>query len=225
MRCNGGGAWSTARGIVTRVPVSSPSSRIGIQMCAHHIFQGFRLGLPISCPELDREALVRGRDPLHEQLNDSIILDRTVKVKIKNWCLCPTPAPCSADCPCAPACPTTPWPSSSQQDRRARTLANECWPWSSPPSSASGAVGGGTRGGQLNQPILPAVEQSGWRTEALPLRTTETADLATALSAQRSTCHCYMSVCTCGVTQGLPQVTRPKGTGKLSRGETSLLHS
>ena len=25
--------------------------------------------------------------------------------------------------------------------------------------------------------------------------------------------------------QGLPQVTRPKGTGKLSRGETSLLHS
>ena len=147
------------------------------------------------------------------------------KSKSKNWCLCPTPAPCSADCPCAPACPTTPWPSSSQQDRRARTLANECWPWPSPPSSASGAVGGGTRGGQLNQPILPAVEQSGWRTEALPLRTTETADLATALSAQRSTCHCYMSVCTCGVTQGLPQVTRPKGTGKLSRGETSLLHS
>ena len=83
MRCNGGGAWSTARGIVTRVPVSSPSSRIGIQMCAHHIFQGFRLGLPISCPELDREALVRGRDPLHEQFIDSVILDRTVKVQIK----------------------------------------------------------------------------------------------------------------------------------------------
>ena len=83
MRCNGGGAWSTARGIVTRVPVSSPSSRIGIQMCAHRIFQGFRLGLPISCPELDREALVRGRDPLHEQLIDSVILDRTVKVQIK----------------------------------------------------------------------------------------------------------------------------------------------
>ena len=52
-------------------------------MCAHHIFQGFRLGLPISCPELDREALVRGRDPLHEQFIDSVILDRTVKVQIK----------------------------------------------------------------------------------------------------------------------------------------------
>ena len=52
-------------------------------MCAHHIFQGFRLGLPISCPELDREALVRGRDPLQEQFIDSVILDRVVKVQIK----------------------------------------------------------------------------------------------------------------------------------------------
>ena len=52
-------------------------------MCAHHIFLGFRLGLPISCPELDREALVRGRDPLQEQFIDSVILDRAVKVQIK----------------------------------------------------------------------------------------------------------------------------------------------
>ena len=69
--------------MVTRVAVSSPSSRIGIQMCAHHIFQGFRLGLLTCCPELAREALVRGRDPLHEQFIDSVILDRTVKVQIK----------------------------------------------------------------------------------------------------------------------------------------------
>ena len=60
--------WNSVRGgIVTRVPV----------------FQGFRLGLPTSCPELDREALVRGRDLLHEQSIDNVILDRTVKVQIK----------------------------------------------------------------------------------------------------------------------------------------------
>ena len=37
----------------------------------------------MSCPELDREALVRVRDMLHEHLFDSVILDRTVKVQIK----------------------------------------------------------------------------------------------------------------------------------------------
>ena len=52
-------------------------------MCAHHIFLGFRLGLPLSCPVLDREALARGRDPLQEQFIDSVILDRAVKVQIK----------------------------------------------------------------------------------------------------------------------------------------------
>ena len=166
---------------------------------------------------------------MHEQFNDNVILDRTVKVQIKNnWYLCPTAAPCSADCPCAPACPTTPWPSSSQQDRRARTLANECWPWPSPPSSASGAGGRGKHGGQLNQPILPAVEQRGWRTEALPLRSTETADLATALSAQRSTCHCYMSVCTCGFYSGPSSSSSrhpSKGYRQTKPRETSLLRS
>ena len=52
MRCYIGGAWSTARGIVTRVPVSSASSGIGSQVCAHHVFQGFQ-GLGREAPSED----------------------------------------------------------------------------------------------------------------------------------------------------------------------------